>query len=119
MVVTLEQVIAVLSPEEPRYSSAAKLGPEALPHLDALVKGDDVSLATKAASLATFIQDDRSIGVLMSAAKSKHDVVRIAAAVGSPNLKVKGVESVLKILSADKDPTISKHAKKSLDSINP
>jgi hypothetical protein len=119
MVVTLEQVKAVLSPEEPKYSSAAKLGPEALPHLDALVKGDNVALAAKAASLATFIQDDHSVQVLSNAAMSKHEVVRLAVAVGGKGLKVKGVDSVLKILSNDKDPSISKHAKKSLDLLKP
>jgi len=119
MVVTLEQVIAVLSPEEPNYTIAAKLGPDALPHLEALVKGDDVSLAAKAASLATLIQDDRSVEILMDAAKSKHDIVRLAAATGSPNLKVKGVDSVLKLLSTDETSSVSKHAKKSLDSLKP
>jgi hypothetical protein len=116
MVVTLEQVIAVLAPDEPNYEIASKLGPDALPHLDALIKGDDISLAVKATSLASFIQDDRSADVLINAAKSKHDVVRLAAASGSPNLKVKGVHSVLKLLSADKDPSISRRAKKSLAS---
>jgi len=115
MVVTLDQVIAVLSPEEPDYASAAKLGSEALPHLDALVKGDDLALAAKATSLASFIQDNRSVEILMNAARSKHDIVRLATAVGSPNLKVKGVDSVLRLLSADKDPSIRKRAIRSME----
>jgi hypothetical protein len=92
---------------------ASRLGHEALPHLDALVKGDNVALAAKAAPLASLIQDSRSVDILLNAAKSKHDVVRLAASAGSPNLKVKGVDSA-KLLSTDKDQSISKHARKSL-----
>ena len=98
MVVTLEQVIAVLSPEEPNYAAASRLGSDALPHLDALVKGDDPALAANAVSLASIIQDGRSVDILMNAAKSEDDVVRLAAVLGGPNLKVKGVDSVLKLL---------------------
>ena len=59
--------------------------------MDALVKGDNVALAAKAASLASLFQDSRSVDILLNAAKSKH-VVRLAVALGGPNLKVKGVD---------------------------
>jgi HEAT repeat protein len=116
-IVTKEQVLAVLYPDEPDYSEAAKLGPEALPHLAKLVKGDDLHLAAKAASLAGLIQDKRSVEVLRSAAQSKHAVVRVAAAVGSRNLKVTEINSVLELLTNDKDESIRRHATKSLNII--
>jgi HEAT repeat protein len=116
-VVTKEQVLAVLYPDETNYNEAAKLGPEALPHLAKLVKGDDPHLAAKAASLASHIQDKGSVDVLRSAAQSKHAVVRVAAAVGSQNLKVRGINSVLELLTNDSDESIRRHATKSLNII--
>jgi len=38
MAVTMAQVRAVLDPDEPDYGQAAKLGPQALAHLEKLVK---------------------------------------------------------------------------------
>ena len=67
MVVTMEDVLAVLNPYEPDYESASKLGPEALPHLETIVKKEGVLLASKAAYMASFIQDSRSLTVLASA----------------------------------------------------
>jgi hypothetical protein len=46
---TFKQVIEVLNPDEPDYGSAATLGPEALPHLETIIEGDDPALAFKAA----------------------------------------------------------------------
>lgn len=117
MVVTMEQVIAVLSPEEPDYTTAVKLGSEALPHLNSLVNGEHLGLATKAISLVSLIQNEQSLGILKNAAKSKHDVIRVAVALGAPNLKLKGVDSVLKVLSTDKDESIRRHAVRSLQMI--
>jgi hypothetical protein len=45
MTVTREQIITALLPDEPRYDAGARLGPEPLPHLSALVRGDDPNLA--------------------------------------------------------------------------
>lgn len=117
MVVTKEQVLAVLYPDEPNYNEAAKLGPEALPHLDNLVKGDDPHLAAKATSLASHIQYKESMDVLRSAAQSKQAVVRLAAAVGSRNLKVTGIDSILESMVNDRDDSIRKYAMKSLNII--
>lgn len=114
MVVTREDVLAVLYPEEPNYEKATLLGPEALPYLDQLAKGDDPGLAAKAASLSSLIQDQGSLEVLRSAAQSKHVVVRVAAALGSKNLKVAGIDTILESLVKDTDESIRKHAAKSL-----
>jgi hypothetical protein len=117
MVVTMEQVLSVLYPNEPDYEEASKLGPEALPFLEQVVKGDNPQLAAKATSLASFIQDSGSVRVLMSAAQSKYDVVRVLAAVSSRNLRVAGIDSVLAILINDNDTSIREHATRSLNII--
>ena len=113
VLLTKERVLAVLYPDEPNYNEAAKLGSDALPHLANLVKGGDISLAAKAASLASFIQDEGSVDVLRSAAQSNNPHVRVAAAVGSRNLKVTGIDSILESLLNDKDESIRRHAMKS------
>jgi HEAT repeat protein len=115
--VTKERVLAVLYPDEPNYSEAAKLGSDALPHLANLVKSDDISLAAKAAALASHIQDEESVDILRSAAQSKHPLVRVVAALASQNLRVKGVNSILELLLDDRDESIRRHAVKSLNII--
>jgi len=111
MTVTMEQVIAVLSPDEPNYDNASKLGPEALQHLEKLIKGENVELAAKATSLASLIQHENSVNVLITAAHSEHAVVRVAAAAGSKNLRISSVQKLLDILKNDKDVTIRNRAR--------
>jgi hypothetical protein len=65
MAITIEQVLDQLLPDEPDYGGAAeRLGPEALPHLENLVRGEDPLMASKAAYLASLIKDDRATIVL-------------------------------------------------------
>jgi hypothetical protein len=53
MAVDMEQVRAALNPDEPDYSKASKqLGADALPHLEKIIGGSEISLAAKAAYLA-------------------------------------------------------------------
>lgn len=88
MPVTLNQVRAHLMPEEPDYEkAAAELGPGALPVLRDLVAGGDTHLGSKAAYLASLLDDPRSANVLLAAAESPHPVVRVAAASGVRNLR--------------------------------
>lgn len=114
MAVTLEDVSAALMPDEPRYDRiVAELGVEALPHLATLIQGDDVSLATKAASLATLIKDERSLEVLSHAVTSEHEVVRIAAAAGLWRLERFGIGPLLVPLLRDAQPSVRLNATKS------
>lgn len=106
MVVTMQQVLAELDPDEPDYEKAAKLGSEALPHLEVLVKKDDALLASKATYLASLIHDKASIAVLDSAARSVHPEVRVAAAYGSRNLDIPEVKRVLEVLRDDQDENV-------------
>lgn len=47
MPVTMQQVLDHLDQEEPDDGQAALLGPDALPHLQALINGDDVAQAAR------------------------------------------------------------------------
>src|SRR5215218_6119681 len=119
MAVTLEQVRRLLMPDEPNYVVAAKLGPQALPHLRALVNGNDQMLASKAAYLATLIDHEGAVAVLGDAARSPSAVVRVAAASGARNLRRASASAVVSRLLNDKDTGVRKHAiKAAADSTN-
>jgi hypothetical protein len=112
--ITMEQVRAQLDRDEPDYAEAAKLGPDAIPHLTQLVQGGDPMLASKAAYLASLIQSDKSTTVLELAARSSHDQVRIAAAAGVRNLKQ--VEApLLNLLVHDLDAGVRKVTLRSIE----
>jgi hypothetical protein len=116
MVVTMQQVLDALNPFEPDYSEAEIFGSEALPHLEILVKTAEPLLASKAASMASMIQDTRSVNILMTCTKSKFREVRVAAAVGSGNLRVPGVDKILGVLTNDQDEGVRRIAVKSIES---
>lgn len=114
MTVTLEQVLQVLSPEEPDYSGAERLGSEALSHLIALVTGSDPMLASKAAYLASLIKSDQSADVLRVAAQSQDPIVRVAAAAGVRNLNLIAADQISLMLLDDADVGVRKVVLKSL-----
>jgi len=86
MPLTLQEVLKRLDVDEPNYPALAALGPDAVPHLATLVRGEDPGIASKAAYLASLIQSDDSIDVVASAATSANDVVRVAAATSLRNV---------------------------------
>jgi len=110
---TMQQIRAILDSDEPDYALAAQLGPDALPHIETLVKDVDPMLASKAAYLAGLIQDNRSTTVLKVAAQSKYPEVRIAAAAGARHLSTQAASDVLITLLEDQDPGVRKIALKS------
>jgi hypothetical protein len=114
MVVTKQQVIDMLNADEPNYPEAAKLGPDALPHLDTLVKTADPLLASKATYLASLIQGEQSLDVLRAAAQSNHPEVRVAAAAGARNLSITVVKDILLKLLTDEDIGVREEALNSL-----
>ena len=135
MAVKLEKVIDALDDYETDYDEAAKLGRGAIPHLALLVEIANPMLASKAAYLASFIQDKRSIAILKRAAQSEYKEVRTAAAAGARNMKAtktarsrktytqrRKMESdlaneVLPLLEKDESPGVRKQALKSAKSI--
>ena len=86
MPITKQEVIKRLGADEPKYAALAKMGPEAVPHLRALIKGEDMGLAAKATYLASVIQTEEAIEALSDAAMSPHAIIRVAAAAGLGNL---------------------------------
>jgi len=80
MAVTMSQVLAEIDKDEPDYQAAAKLGPDALPHLQKIVEADDPMRASKAAYLAGLIGGAQAAPVLEHAAAHRDPVVRVAAA---------------------------------------
>jgi hypothetical protein len=114
MTVSMKDVRAALDPDEPNYDEAARLGPEALPHLDALVSSGDVMLATKATFLASLIKDAKAVEIVRKAAQSEAPAMRVAAAVAASNLTASGASDVLVDLVADPDPGVRKVARKAV-----
>ncbi len=118
MAVSMKQVRAALEREEPDYNDAAKLGPEALPHLGRLVRGDDAMLASKAAYLAGLIDSDKSPAVLDQAAQSDEPAVRVAAASAAQHLSADAPELFERLLS-DNDAGVRRSALKSVGAAKP
>jgi len=110
MPVTLQDVLRQLDTDEPDYTALAALGPDAVPHLATLVRGDDPGIASKAAYLVSLIESDESIDVLSSAVASPHDVVRVAAAAGLPNLAGQQATRLADRLLDDSDAGVRKLA---------
>jgi len=86
MQVTLQEVLRQLDIDEPDYTALAALGPDAVPHLTTLIRGEDPGIASKAAYLASLIHSDESVDALSLAVASPHDTVRVAAAAALRNL---------------------------------
>ena len=114
MPVTMEQVINQLDREEPNYGHAARLGPEALPHLIILIQGENLGLAAKAASLAGIINADKSAEVLEIAARHPEPVVRVAAAASAMNLTTIPTSLAMKLLD-DSDVGVRKWMLKTVE----
>ena len=114
MPVTMEQVRRALDPEEPDYEKAAKLGPGALPHLEKLIARKDPHLASKAASLAGMIKDEKAVRVVEKAAKHDDVRVRVAAAYSAQFLPAEDASRVLTKSLSDRDVGVQKVALKSV-----
>jgi HEAT repeat protein len=110
MAVTMQQVRSALDVEEPDYPAAAALGPEALPHLEKLVKEADSHLASKATYLSGLIAGPGSVNVLMAAAQRGDPVIRVAAAAAIRHLPSNQVADVLVFLLDDADASVRRLA---------
>ena len=113
MSVSMNDVRRALDPEEPNYAGAAKLGPDALPYLRALVAGKDVMLASKAAYAASLLEGATGEEVVGAAARSRDPILRVAAAAAARNLPPDTARVVLAKLAKDDDPGIRRVARAS------
>ncbi|MFG3258423.1 hypothetical protein [Streptomyces sp. NPDC048172] len=114
MTVSMHDVRRTLDPEEPDYASVARLGPESLPHLRALVGGDDALLASKAAYAASLLDGDTGKEVVEVAARSEDAALRVAAASAAVNLPAESAATVLTELVTDTDHGVRKVARSSV-----
>jgi len=80
MSVTMQQVLAEIDKDEPNYTRAAQLGPEALPHLRQIVEADDPLRASKAAYLASLIPGPGAVEILRAAAQRREPEIRVTVA---------------------------------------
>lgn len=111
MAITMEQVRAALDPDEPRYEQAAReLGPDALPHLEEIIRRADEGMAAKAVYLASLIGHDRAAAVVESGAERPEAAVRVAVAAGAQNLATGRRSPVLLRLLDDDDFGVKKVA---------
>jgi hypothetical protein len=78
MAISYAELKAKLDVDEPDYPALAEMAADSMQHLRKLATSPDVSLASKAVSLAGIIGDAESI--VSSAAKSRHVLLRVAAA---------------------------------------
>ena len=110
MPVTMSQVLAEIDKDEPMYPKLAKLGRDALPHLQMIVDAEDPLRAAKAAYAASLIGGAAGVEVLRNAAEHPDAQVRIAVADGLRNLaKDAPTDLVMKSLN-DADSGVRKLA---------
>jgi HEAT repeat protein len=111
--VTKEQVVEALSPDELDYPGiAAALGPEALPVLAELVVGPRPDLAAKATYLAALIPGKGQTEALMLAARSSEPTVRLASATSLESLPDPVATELAPDLLRDADVGVRHHAAK-------
>ena len=111
---TLNEVRQELGKDEVDYPALAlALGVRALPQLNALVIEDDPRIASKAAYLAGVIAAGDSYKVVAQAARSSHDVIRVAAAAAAAMLPTNHAAEITAHLLGDTDPGVRVRATKS------
>lgn len=80
MPISYAELKAMLDVDEPDYPALAEMAAGAMQHLRKLAASADVSLASKAVSLAGIMGDADSIGIVANASKSRDVLIRVAAA---------------------------------------
>jgi HEAT repeat protein len=103
----MKQVLAEIDRDEPDYAKAARLGPEAVPHLRQIAEADDPLRASKAAYLASLIPGKQSLELLTAAANRHEPEVRVAVAHALRNTK-DAPQAVLEKLLDDPDAGVRK-----------
>ena len=80
MPVSYAKLKEMLDVDEPNYAALAEIAADAMSQVRRLAASNDVSLASKAISLAGMIGGDSSVAVVKGAAKSREPLLRVAAA---------------------------------------
>jgi HEAT repeat protein len=110
MPVTRDQIIRLLSADEPDYAAAARLGPGALPFLEQIAREEGPGLAAKAVYLASIISGAGSVAVVDAAARRTDPVVRVAAASALRNVPEERMADIAVRLLADPESGVRRRA---------
>lgn len=110
-----EEILAFLRQDELDYPGGAqKFGAGAVPFLQEITEGSDENLATKAAYLLGYINDESAKAALVAAAGNKFSTVRIAAAYGAASQDADTAKSILGSLLSDYDHGVVKVTMRSI-----
>lgn len=116
---TLDEVRRELDKDELDYPALASVyGADVLPQLKALVTEDEPRIASKAAYLAGAIAGGTSKEIVALAARSRHDVVRVAAAAVVAKLPATQAVDITMELLGDADQGVRVRAVKSASIID-
>ncbi len=111
MTTTMQQVRAKLDPDEPGYQKPAQdLGPDALPHLELLIRQSNATLASRSVYLASLIDHADSAAVVGLGMKRTEATVRVAVAAAAGNLDLQFRGSLLLPLLDEDDVGVRKVA---------
>jgi HEAT repeat protein len=106
-----DELLAFLRQDELDYPAAAlKFGKESLPFLKELIASSDENIATKAAYLVGYMEDDEADKILEEAAFKGSAPIRVAAAFGAQKRKSAVAEAILQRSLEDNDPSVVKFA---------
>lgn len=117
---TEQELLQALDNEEPQYPEiAAKLDASDVPKLRAIAEGPDVGRATKAVYLASLIDQGDAHEIVVKAARSPTELVRIASATGLENLPVAARDRAADSLIDEANPAIAKMVLRAVDADSP
>lgn len=117
---TEQELRQALDNEEPQYPElAAQLKASDVPKLRAIAEGSDVGRATKAVYLASLLDIGDADEIVVKAARSPTELVRIASATGLKNLPAKARDRAADLLIDEANPAISKMVLHAVDANSP
>lgn len=109
MAMTDEELRLALDNEEPRYRELVdKLDESDIPQVRKFAEGDDVARASKAVYLASLLESEAAHEIVVRAAKSGIELVRVASATAIGNLPTAPRERAATELIGDADPAMAK-----------
>ncbi len=116
MAMTEQELTQALDMEALHYPElAAKLDASDVPMLRAIAEGADVARATKAVYLASLVDKGDAHNIVVKAARSPTDLVRIASATGLANLPAAMRDRAADSLIDEANPAIAKMVLRALD----
>lgn len=120
MALSKQDLILLLGNEEPNYSQIKKkMGKDDIIHLKQIAESRDMMMASKAVYLAGLLKEEDANNIVEKAAKSKKEILKIAAASTLPNLNAAKRNAIALKLIDEEDVSVKKLVIKSLDRTAP